>query len=127
MLQSLKQNLPGLYIYRETLNLKYSKFISYLSPICVQLALMWYSILLSLQFFTRNFERLLFCEIIPILFAIFDWGKTEVPSIILIVIGRLDLHNIRKFSIYLQCNVTPIYGAKQYWRTSITCKCDACA
>ena len=65
MLQSLKQNLPGLYIYRETLNLKYSKFISYLSPICVQLALMWYSILLSLQFFTRNFERLLFCEIIP--------------------------------------------------------------
>ena len=125
--KNLQQNLPGSYIYRETLNLIYVRFISFLSPIYVQLSLMWYSSLLGLQYSTRNFKELLFCEMIPLLFAIFDWAKTEVPSIILIVIGRLHLHNIKKFSTDMPCNVTPTYGAKQYSRASITRKCDACA
>ena len=119
--------LPGSYIYRETLNLIYVRFISFLSPIYVQLPLMWHSILLSLQYSNHNFEGLLFCEMITKLFAIFDWEKTEVPSIILIVIGRLHLHNIKKFSTDMLCNVTPTYAAKQYSRASVRSKCDACA
>ena len=92
--------------------MKYSRVISFLCPIYVQPSLMWYSILLGLQYCTRNFNRLLFCVMIPLLFSIFDWAKTEVPSIILIVIGRLDLHDINKFWTDLPCNVTPTYGAK---------------
>ena len=105
---------------------KWSSFY-FPSPIYVQIPLTRYSIFLSLQYSCCNFKRLLFCEMMPLFACIFDWGEIEVPSIILIVIGRLDLHNIKKFSTDMLCNVTPTYGAKQYARASITSKCDACA
>ena len=50
-----------------------------------------------------------------------------MPSIILIVTGRLDLQNIKKLSTDMPCNITPSYGAKQHSRASITSKFDACA